>query len=244
MEEVVLKDTLNAHWKQNVKSSFGFRMMQKMGWSEEKGLGKEENGITNYVKISKREDGLGLGMDEFQDDNVGSKAWGSTVSAYNSVLEVLKASYKPNPINNNSTSSDESSSDNDEKTKKKSKKEKKRQRKEDKQSDDDEDAVTPKSSSTPIKSVGIKYKKFRESKLLANKSFEDKKAIFGHSSFASLPSIQSNNSLTSMASLQTSSSEGKEKVEQNDDEEKKSEKKSKKEKKNKKRKRSEKEEEE
>lgn len=93
-----------------------------------------------------------------------------------------------------------------------------------------------------------RYKKFRESKLLANKSFEDKKAIFGHSSFASLPSIQSNTSLTSMVSQQTSSSEGKEKVEQNDDEgendeEKKSEKKSKKEKKNKKRKRSEKEDE-
>lgn len=33
-----LTDTLNQTWK-NDKSRFGYRMLQKMGWKEDKGLG-------------------------------------------------------------------------------------------------------------------------------------------------------------------------------------------------------------
>lgn len=197
MEEVILKDTLNIHWKQTMKSNFGFKMMQKMGWKEDKGLGREENGITNYVKISKRDTGLGLGMDQFQDDNVGSKAWSSTISSYNSVLEVLKATYKPASATSNAGSVSDDSSHDSGKPSKKVKKEKSSKKSKSDDSDEDEVPITP----SPIKSIGIKYKKFRESKILANKSFEDKRAIFGHSSFSSgLTPVPSNNSLASMAS--------------------------------------------
>eukprot|EP00601_Ochromonadales_sp_CCMP2298_P028451 CAMPEP_0173346318 /NCGR_PEP_ID=MMETSP1144-20121109/12498_1 /TAXON_ID=483371 /ORGANISM="non described non described, Strain CCMP2298" /LENGTH=182 /DNA_ID=CAMNT_0014293613 /DNA_START=342 /DNA_END=890 /DNA_ORIENTATION=- len=91
MVDVELKDTLNKQWKES-KSNFGFRMMQKMGWKEDKGLGKNESGIVDNVKISKRESGLGLGMEETV-DGAGNRAWSDTANSFNAVLEVLKASY-------------------------------------------------------------------------------------------------------------------------------------------------------
>lgn len=58
-----LPDTLNKHWK-NDKSGFGFRMLQKMGWKEDKGLGKNESGIIDAIRIKKREEGMALGANE------------------------------------------------------------------------------------------------------------------------------------------------------------------------------------
>jgi hypothetical protein len=91
MVDVELKDTLNKQWKES-KSNFGFRMMQKMGWKEDKGLGKNESGIVDNVKVSKREMGLGLGMEETK-DGAGNRAWSDTANSFNAVLAVLKASY-------------------------------------------------------------------------------------------------------------------------------------------------------
>ena len=34
-------------------------MMQKMGWSEGKGLGKEEDGMTQHIKLKKKDNNLG-----------------------------------------------------------------------------------------------------------------------------------------------------------------------------------------
>ena len=58
-----LPDTLNKHWK-NDKSGFGFRMLQKMGWKEDRGLGKDESGIVDAIRIKKREEGMALGANE------------------------------------------------------------------------------------------------------------------------------------------------------------------------------------
>jgi Pin2-interacting protein X1 len=63
MSDLVLQDTKNQAWKDD-KSRFGFKMLQKMGWKEDKGLGKNDSGSVASIKVSKREEGLGLGMEK------------------------------------------------------------------------------------------------------------------------------------------------------------------------------------
>ncbi len=91
MESVPLKDTLNEGWK-NDKSRFGFRMLQKMGWTEDKGLGKNEDGNKDSIKIKKRSDGLGLGSIS-NTDSAGDVGWGSTATSFNQVLALLQKNY-------------------------------------------------------------------------------------------------------------------------------------------------------
>ena len=66
MDDLVLQDTKNQAWKDD-KSRFGFKMLQKMGWKEDKGLGKNDSGSVASIKVSKREEGLGLGMEKVLD---------------------------------------------------------------------------------------------------------------------------------------------------------------------------------
>ncbi len=67
-----------------------------MGWKEDKGLGKDESGMVTSIKVQKREIGLGLGGEE-NIDHAGNKAWGATSASFNSVLDILKATYKKKP---------------------------------------------------------------------------------------------------------------------------------------------------
>jgi hypothetical protein len=88
--EVILPDTLNSAWK-NDKGRFGYKMLAKMGWKEDKGLGKNETGTVNAVKISKREEGLGIGMDS---DKAGEAGWSQQVSGLSAVLDLLKNDFQ------------------------------------------------------------------------------------------------------------------------------------------------------
>lgn len=65
-------------------------MLQKMGWSEDKGLGKDETGVTHAVKVTKKVEGMGLGMTT---DSSGNSSWGTTASSFNDVLLLLQESY-------------------------------------------------------------------------------------------------------------------------------------------------------
>ena len=99
--ELKLNDTLNSAWK-NDKSRFGFKMLQKMGWKEDKGLGKNDDGITANIKAKKREAGLGLGV-ELSTDDAGNKGWNETATSYNEVLQMLNQSYKRDKITTKKT---------------------------------------------------------------------------------------------------------------------------------------------
>lgn len=41
-------------------SAFARRQMEKMGWKEGKGLGKEEQGVVTHVRVKKREESMGV----------------------------------------------------------------------------------------------------------------------------------------------------------------------------------------
>ena len=43
---------------------FGRRMLAKFGWSEGKGLGKQENGMKDHIRVKQRADLLGLGAND------------------------------------------------------------------------------------------------------------------------------------------------------------------------------------
>lgn len=44
-------------------SNFAMKQMEKMGWTEGKGLGKTESGISKHLTIKKRDDSAGLGSE-------------------------------------------------------------------------------------------------------------------------------------------------------------------------------------
>ena len=47
--------------QKKVKSKFGEMMMAKLGWSEGKGLGRNEDGMKEVIQVKRREVGSGLG---------------------------------------------------------------------------------------------------------------------------------------------------------------------------------------
>ena len=88
INEVQLTDTLNRKWRDD-KSGFGYRMLQKMGWKEDKGLGKNEEGMVDAVKVKRRGDSEGLGTAK---DQAGASGWTKTVSGFSAVLDMLNNS--------------------------------------------------------------------------------------------------------------------------------------------------------
>jgi len=57
-------------------SSFAMKQMEKMGWTEGKGLGKTESGISTHISIVKRDDSAGLGSEAVEARaNAASENW-------------------------------------------------------------------------------------------------------------------------------------------------------------------------
>ncbi len=133
MDQERLPDTLNSHWK-NDKGGFGYRMLQKLGWNEDKGLGKNEDGIKEAVKVKRVSGTAGVGA---QGDDTGNNAWNSTTSSFNDVLSKLKASY-----GDSSSSSSRSSNSNAKKDKKSKKDKKEKKKKKEMKSNDSEKTST------------------------------------------------------------------------------------------------------
>eukprot|EP01035_Chromulina_nebulosa_P020121 gene20121-26127_t len=141
-----------------------------MGWKEDKGLGKQETGLVNHIKVSKREQGLGLGMDKLQ-DNAGILGWNNTASTFDALLQNL------NQVYNNLDSDIDSQIDSEEGKKiRKKNKDKKKKKKDNKR---DKDDTNKRKRETPMISVGIKYKKLSSSKDLSTKSLADMTAVLG-----------------------------------------------------------------
>ncbi len=49
------------------ESKFGKKLMEKMGWSEGKGLGAKEQGDVNHVSVRHKDDNKGIGFEGHDD---------------------------------------------------------------------------------------------------------------------------------------------------------------------------------
>ncbi|KAJ1965018.1 hypothetical protein GGI12_001040 [Dipsacomyces acuminosporus] len=56
-------DPRNLNWSED-KSRFGYKMLEQMGWSEGKGLGANEDGRKEHVKIKLKTNNFGIGADK------------------------------------------------------------------------------------------------------------------------------------------------------------------------------------
>lgn len=52
-------DPRNEAWSRD-KSKFGYVLMQKMGWNEDRGLGRHGHGMKEHIRMSKKENNLGV----------------------------------------------------------------------------------------------------------------------------------------------------------------------------------------
>ncbi|KAJ1723892.1 hypothetical protein LPJ53_001801 [Coemansia erecta] len=57
------EDPRNRTWSDD-KGRFGFKMLEKMGWTEGKGLGADESGVKEHVKIKLKTNNFGVGADK------------------------------------------------------------------------------------------------------------------------------------------------------------------------------------
>lgn len=80
-------DTENAVWKMD-KTKFGYRMLQKMGWEEGKGLGVKEDGVIEHIRVRRKHSSGGVGAAGT------SAAWevpSKVAAGLNDVLAALKS---------------------------------------------------------------------------------------------------------------------------------------------------------
>ena len=144
-------DHRNSSWA-NDTSSFGQKMLMKMGWKQGNGLGKNQQGTSDNLRAVRRAENLGIGATT---DTHGNEGFSETSRNFHGVLATLKAEHGD----------------------KNSKKEKKRRKKEkkDKKLDKSESGLT---LSTKLVTAGH-ARKMRDAKDITKKSKEDMAAIFG-----------------------------------------------------------------
>ncbi|XP_063156979.1 PIN2/TERF1-interacting telomerase inhibitor 1 [Candoia aspera] len=80
-------DPRNSAWSKD-ESKFGQKMLEKMGWSKGKGLGAQEQGNTEHIKVQVKNNTLGLGASVSQEDN-----WIAHQDDFNQLLAELNNCY-------------------------------------------------------------------------------------------------------------------------------------------------------
>uniref|UniRef100_A0A8C5MDB0 G-patch domain-containing protein n=1 Tax=Leptobrachium leishanense TaxID=445787 RepID=A0A8C5MDB0_9ANUR len=76
-------DPRNSAWSKD-ESKFGQKMLEKMGWSKGKGLGAQEQGSTDHIKVQVKNNTFGLGVSVNHEDN-----WIAHQDDFNQILAEL-----------------------------------------------------------------------------------------------------------------------------------------------------------
>ena len=84
------------------KSDFGSKILEKFGWKEGEGLGKNKSGIKETIQIKRREENIGLGKKKIKEK------WNDTwwENSYNNILKNIKGE-KNKKIEENSSDEEE-----------------------------------------------------------------------------------------------------------------------------------------
>ncbi|XP_030303461.1 PIN2/TERF1-interacting telomerase inhibitor 1 [Calypte anna] len=94
-------DPRNSAWSKD-ESKFGQKMLEKMGWSKGKGLGAQEQGNTEHIKVQVKNNTLGLGATINHEDN-----WIAHQDDFNQLLAQLNDCHgqgeTESPVNNQKT---------------------------------------------------------------------------------------------------------------------------------------------
>ncbi|KAL2082265.1 hypothetical protein ACEWY4_022083 [Coilia grayii] len=86
-------DPRNSAWSKD-ESKFGQKMLERMGWSKGKGLGKTEQGATEHIKVKVKNNSLGLGTNASNEDN-----WIAHQDDFNQLLADLNNCHGQNTTN-------------------------------------------------------------------------------------------------------------------------------------------------
>uniref|UniRef100_A0A8D3AI89 PIN2 (TERF1) interacting telomerase inhibitor 1 n=1 Tax=Scophthalmus maximus TaxID=52904 RepID=A0A8D3AI89_SCOMX len=86
-------DPRNSAWS-NDDSKFGQKMLERMGWSKGKGLGRTEQGSTDHIKVKVKNDSYGLGTNAKHEDN-----WIAHQDDFNELLAQLNNCHGQNNSN-------------------------------------------------------------------------------------------------------------------------------------------------
>ncbi|KAF9199468.1 PIN2/TERF1-interacting telomerase inhibitor 1 [Haplosporangium sp. Z 27] len=167
-------DPRNLHWA-NDTNKFGFKMMEKMGWEQGKGLGAREDGVQEHVKVRLKENNLGVGATKKSIDN-----WLGNTDAFSKLLEELNERVEKDSQENTSKSNSESESESEDEKKsskkskkeakeKKSKKEKKEKKSKKSKKSSDEDSDNKVSEDKACIAAAITGRKASRHKYLKNK---------------------------------------------------------------------------
>ncbi|XP_038627058.1 PIN2/TERF1-interacting telomerase inhibitor 1 [Tachyglossus aculeatus] len=81
-------DPRNSAWS-NDDSKFGQKMLEKMGWSKGKGLGAQEQGATEHIKVTVKNNQLGLGATANHEDS-----WLAHHDEFNQLLAQLNSCHR------------------------------------------------------------------------------------------------------------------------------------------------------
>ncbi|XP_003455668.1 PIN2/TERF1-interacting telomerase inhibitor 1 isoform X1 [Oreochromis niloticus] len=92
-------DPRNSAWS-NDDSKFGQKMLERMGWSKGKGLGRSEQGSTDHIKVKVKNDSYGLGANASYEDK-----WIAHQDDFNELLAQLNSCHGQN--NSSETPPDE-----------------------------------------------------------------------------------------------------------------------------------------
>ncbi|XP_051792933.1 PIN2/TERF1-interacting telomerase inhibitor 1 [Acanthochromis polyacanthus] len=92
-------DPRNSAWS-NDDSKFGQKMLERMGWSKGKGLGRTEQGSTDHIKVSVKNNNYGLGANASHEDN-----WIAHQDDFNELLAQLNNCHSQN--NSNESAADD-----------------------------------------------------------------------------------------------------------------------------------------